>query len=160
MLSPHQIAHQFYNAFAKRDFTTMQSLYHPNVVFNDAAFVDLNCQQVCAMWQMLLTGSKDLALEYTLTETNDTDAFVNWTATYTFSKTGRKVVNNINAHLVCHDGLIIKHTDSFSFYKWAKQAFGPVGFLLGGTSYFQKKVQYEVQLRLQKFMAKLQQKDQ
>jgi hypothetical protein len=44
---------------------------------------------------------------------------------------------------VCYhkDGKIIKHTDSFDLRKWAAQAMGLQGGLLGGTGLFRKKLQ-------------------
>ena len=45
-------------------------------------------------------------------------ATCNWTATYTFSKTGKKVVNNIKAYMKLKDGIIIEHSDAFRLSTW------------------------------------------
>ena len=54
-------------------------------------------------------------------------------ANYTFSATGRKVVNRIDAVFEVRDGKFVAHYDSFSFHKWAAQALGGVGSALGWT---------------------------
>ncbi|MFX7804557.1 nuclear transport factor 2 family protein, partial [Acinetobacter baumannii] len=68
-------------------------------------------------------------------------ASAQWVASYTFSATGRKVINRINANFEIEDGKITKHTDSFSFYRWSSQALGLIGILLGWTPFLQQKVQ-------------------
>ena len=54
-----------------------------------------------------------------------------WTARYTFGKTGRKVVNVIRGMYAFRDGKIVRHYDYFSFWRWASQALGPAGAILG-----------------------------
>ncbi|MFM9946265.1 MAG: nuclear transport factor 2 family protein, partial [Bacteroidia bacterium] len=63
-----------------------------------------------------------------------------WVATYTFSKSGRKVVNHITSNFNFLNGKIVNHTDSFNFYKWASQALGIKGTLLGWTGFVKNKV--------------------
>jgi hypothetical protein len=41
------------------------------------------------------------------------------------------VVNDVRARFRFRDGLIVEHVDSFSFWRWARQALGPTGYLLG-----------------------------
>ncbi|MGH2565783.1 MAG: hypothetical protein ACRDE5_14800, partial [Ginsengibacter sp.] len=65
---------------------------------------------------------------------------VHWEAWYTFSKTGRKVHNIIDAQFEFKDFKIIRHTDSFNLHKWASQALGWKGWLLGGTKFFATKI--------------------
>ena len=78
----------------------------------------------------------------------------NWEAIYNFSKTGRKVHNKIKAEFEFKDGKIIKHTDTFDLHKWAKQAMGFKGFLLGGTSFFKKKLNAQTNKLLSSFEKK------
>ncbi len=154
MMTSSQIAHAFYQAFQKKDFKMMQGLYADNASFSDPAFPNLNAQEVRAMWEMLLTASKDLQLEYLILEENAQQVKTQWIATYTFSKTGRKVINKIVATMVIENGLIVSHTDDFNFYKWASQALGTAGVLLGWTSFLRKKVQTTARQNLANFMQK------
>ncbi|MFT4771922.1 MAG: hypothetical protein ACI9D1_001957, partial [Cryomorphaceae bacterium] len=86
---------------------------------------------------------------------SDQAGSAHWEAKYTFSKTGRKVHNSIDATFEFSDGKIIKHTDDFDLKKWAKQAMGLKGALLGGTGFFKKKLQEQTNGMLAKFESKL-----
>ncbi|MGH2465729.1 MAG: nuclear transport factor 2 family protein, partial [Candidatus Limnocylindrales bacterium] len=74
-------------------------------------------------------------------------------ARYTFSQTGRPVVNDVQAAFRFKDGLIVDHVDTFDFHRWAGQALGPRGRLLGGTSFLRKAVQQRARGRLAGFVA-------
>ncbi len=149
-----QTVHAFYQAFQKKDYQTMQSLYAEVATFSDPAFQNLNAPQVRNMWEMLLSRSKDLQLEYQILEENAHQIKTQWIATYTFTKTGRKVVNKIVATMSFENGLIVKHIDNFNFHRWASQALGTVGLLLGWTPFLRKKVQTEARKNLDSFMQK------
>ncbi len=148
------VAHRFYGALAARDWRTVGALYADEAVFSDAVFTHLNAVQVRAMWHMLLTGGKDLAVVYEVLKDTPTEAQVCWTATYTFSRTGRKVVNVITGTLQLREGKVIKHVDEFDFHRWARQALGPMGWLLGGLGGFRARVQAGAMARLEGFMEK------
>lgn len=135
------IIEQFYTAFQQKDYKTMQSLYHKDAVFSDPAFPNLDQRGVQAMWQMLITRGKDLELSFSEVKADENTGSCRWDANYTFSKTGNKVHNIIFATFVFKDGKIIKHTDSFDFYRWSSQALGMMGKLLGWTSFLKNKVQ-------------------
>jgi hypothetical protein len=77
-----------------------------------------------------------------------------WEARYTFTRTGRSVLNRIEATFTLEDGLIRNHRDRFSFWAWARQAFGPAGLLLGWTPWFQAKVRAEALRALAAYRAK------
>jgi len=135
-----QLITAFYTAFQNKDYKTMQSCYADNAVFNDPVFKNLNTGQVRAMWQMLITKGKDLQLQFSNVQANETSGSAQWVATYTFSQTKRKVTNRIKASFVFEHGKIAAHTDEFDFYKWASQALGTMGKLLGGTVFIKNKV--------------------
>lgn len=143
---------KFYTAFANADAKTMSECYHPKIHFIDPAFGLLKEEQVSRMWEMLILKSKgNIKIEFSNVKADDSVGSANWVAAYNFSKTNRKVINKIAAEFAFQDGLIIKHTDSFDVWKWSKQAFGPAGYLLGWTGFFQKKVQEQALSSLKKF---------
>lgn len=144
---------KFYTAFQQRDAATMASCYHPNITFSDPAFVNLQGPEAGAMWQMLCERGKDLTLTFSDVKADDTTGSAHWEATYTFSKTGHKVHNIIEARFKFQDGLIIEHRDGFSFRRWSGQALGTTGKLLGWTSFLQKKVQQQSRATLEKYMS-------
>ena len=61
-----------------------------------------------------------------------TERSAHWEATYRFSATGRLVHNIIDAEFEFDaHGLILRHRDRFDFWRWARQALGAPGLLLG-----------------------------
>jgi ketosteroid isomerase-like protein len=130
----------FYAAFQKRDGAAMSRCYHPRVVFSDPVFPDLRGERAGAMWQMLCERGTDLAVEFRDVSADERRGAAHWDARYTYSGTGRKVLNRIDAAFEFEDGKIIRHTDSFDLYRWARQALGPVGLLLGWTPMVQGKI--------------------
>ncbi|MEJ5993586.1 nuclear transport factor 2 family protein [Pedobacter sp. Du54] len=144
------IAH-FYICFKNKDFKGMQDCYSDKATFSDAVFKNLNAQEVKAMWQMLITKGKDFRLEFKDISATDTTAKAHWDAYYTFSATGKKVINRIDATFEIENGKIVKHTDNFNFHTWAKQALGLTGMLLGWTSFLNKKVSAQAMKNLENF---------
>ncbi len=147
-----ELINTFYTAFQNKDYVTMQNCYADNAVFNDAVFKNLDAQQVRAMWQMLVTKGKDLQLEFSNVQSNDTTGSAEWVANYTFSQTKRKVTNRIKASFVFEHGKIVQHTDEFDFYKWCAQALGLPGILLGWSGFMKNKVQAGAMKSLEAFM--------
>ena len=143
---------RFYEACDKHDAETMVNSYHREVRFSDNVFGPLSYDEVCGMWRMLLSRSKDLRVVASNILADDTRGQAHWEATYTFSKTGRQVINRIDAEFTFKDGRIIIHNDTFSFWKWAQQALGPIGLLLGWTPLIQNKVSSEAKKSLAHFL--------
>jgi hypothetical protein len=75
-----------------------------------------------------------------------------WEAWYTFSRTGRKVHNIIDASFEFKDGKILVHQDTFDFWRWTRQALGMPGILLGWTPFMRNKVRVTARNGLKKFM--------
>ena len=149
-----QLITNFYSSFQNKDYKGMQECYADNATFSDEVFVNLNASQVKAMWEMLCVKGKDLRLDFKNVQTNGALGSVEWIAYYTFSGSGRKVVNNVKASFVFENGKIIKHTDVFQFYKWSRQALGITGALLGWTDFFKEKVRLGAMKNLNDFMNK------
>lgn len=131
----------------------MQSCYADDAVFNDEVFTDLNAEEVRAMWEMFCVKGKDMQISFSDAFANGGSGSAHWVAQYTFSATGKKVVNRIKANFTFADGKIVKHTDQFDFYQWARQALGLTGKLLGWTSFLKEKVKKEAMKNLKVYMA-------
>jgi ketosteroid isomerase-like protein len=147
MNSNQDLIRKFYTAFQHKDFLTMQSCYHPDATFSDPVFQNLGSKEVKAMWQMLLTSSKDLRVEFS----NVTPNSCHWEAWYPFSRTGRQVHNIIDASMEFKDGLIYRHKDHFDFWRWSRQALGLSGLVLGWTPIVLNKVRATARKSLDKF---------
>ncbi len=152
MTTNKQLITNFYTAFQKRDYATMQSCYADHATFSDPVFQNLNSQEVKAMWEMLCKNGKDLELVFEDVAAEGNKGSASWTASYTFSATRNKVVNHISAKFDIEDGKIVRHNDHFSFYKWAGQALGITGWLLGWTPFMKNKVRQMAMKNLAIFM--------
>ena len=109
-----QLIAKFYEALDRRDAPTMIACYAPEATFTDPVFGKLDAAGVAAMWRMLCERGKDLVI--------------------TFDRpTGRRVVNEIDAAFTFRHGLIVEHVDTFNLKRWAKQALGLSGHVLGFT---------------------------
>lgn len=145
----------FYTCFQNKDIKGMQDCYAEQAVFNDPAFGPLNAAEVRGMWAMLVGGSKDMRIEFSniIGDAQNGSVAAHWDAYYTFSKTGNKVINRVDSLFVIQDGKILKHTDSFNFHTWAKQALGLSGLLLGWTSFLKNKVRKTAAGSLKTYLA-------
>ena len=132
---------KFYSAFARRDAETMASCYHPEVEFSDPAFPALRGEEAGDMWRMLCERGKDLEIQWSGVRADGASGSVHWQARYTFSATGRRVHNRIDARFEFDGALIRRHRDSFDLWAWAGQALGLKGRLLGWTPMVRKAIQ-------------------
>jgi len=154
MNNNEELIQTFYDAFARLDYETMQNSYSENPVFNDPVFGILQGDEVKAMWEMLCKNAKGLTINLEKIMVDGEYGTCNWIAKYTFSKTGRRVVNKVNAHMKIENGKITEHTDEFDIYKWSRQALGLPGILLGWSGYLKNKIRYDARKKLKQFMGK------
>jgi ketosteroid isomerase-like protein len=146
---------KFYTAFQKRDYAGMNSCYTENIVFSDPVFGMLQGDEVRSMWEMLCRNAKDFSLTFSNIEAVDEEYYTcRWTARYTFSKTGNKVVNHIKAFMRLKDGKIIEHSDAFRLSTWIGQALGVKGVLFGWTGFMKRAVQKNARKNLVSFIEK------
>ncbi|HEX3562641.1 MAG TPA: nuclear transport factor 2 family protein [Solirubrobacterales bacterium] len=125
-----ELIRRLYDALNRHDGEAMAQLYDPDGRFHDAAFGELTGVEAGDMWRMLTGRSEDLKVELAEHEANGDAGTAHWIATYTF-RGGRRVVNDVHAKFRFRDGKIAEHDDSFSFWRWARQALGPSGLVLG-----------------------------
>ena len=134
------IIEKFYQALEILDAEGMIEYYHNEIKFEDPAFGVLRGEKAKNMWRMLCNNQKGKDFKVKSSDIG----FINqkgkahWEAYYTFSKTGRKVHNIVNAEFEFKDGKIINHIDKFNLYRWSKQASGFNGFLFGWTIFLRK----------------------
>jgi ketosteroid isomerase-like protein len=144
----------FYSAFQKKDYGGMIVCYHPQIEFSDPVFVDLKGKQVGAMWHMLVERGTDMTLQFSKVQAQGDSGQAHWEARYTFSSTGRPVLNIIDAAFTFKDGKIIHHRDRFDFWRWSRMALGTSGILLGWSPYLQSKVRETAMKGLTAFIEK------
>ena len=152
--SNEALIRKFYEAFDRRDGETMAACYAPGAHFSDPVFTDLNGDEPGAMWRMLTGRADDLRVELLEHEADGDTGSARWLARYTFTQTGWPVVNDVRATFRFRDGLIAEHRDEFGFHRWAKQALGPTGLLLGWTPVLRSATRKRARAGLDEFMAK------
>jgi ketosteroid isomerase-like protein len=150
-----QVIERFYSAFQKLDYKTMQDCYSDEIIFSDPVFLVLKGAEVKAMWEMLCKNAKEFSLTFSDIELQDEEyATCKWVASYTFSKTGNKVINHIKAFMKFKNGKIIEHSDAFRLSTWIGQALGWKGVLFGWAGFMKRAVQKNARKNLDKFMEK------
>jgi len=151
-MDPHEtLLRAFFGAFARRDAEAMARCYHPDVFFSDPVFPALHGEAAADMWRMLLARAADLEVTLDDLQVDEAGAEARWTARYTFSKTGRKVVNRVRSRFAFREGLILRHYDRFSLWRWSAQALGPVGRFFGWSRLLKWKVRKDAEAALVRF---------
>ena len=154
MNANEQLIQRFYSAFQQRDAAGMVACYAPQVRFSDPVFPDLQGPRAGAMWTMLCERGKDLKIEFRDVRADARTGSAHWDAWYTFTGTGRPVHNSIDASFTFADGRIVQHTDRFDLHRWAGQALGLPGKLLGWTPLLQNKIRAMAAKNLDAFSAR------
>ena len=147
---------RLYAAFAALDSAAMQACYAEGATFDDEAFSLRGRDQIGSMWRMLCHAVRAKGrAQWKLQVRGITDRSAHWEATYLFSATGRLVHNVIDAEFEFDAaGLITRHRDRFEFWRWARQALGVPGWLLGWTPFLRTKVRAQAAASLKRFRAK------
>ncbi|MBL0143319.1 MAG: nuclear transport factor 2 family protein [Betaproteobacteria bacterium] len=154
-MHPHEtLIREFYAAFARRDAEAMARCYHDEVFFSDPAFPKLQGEEARDMWRMLVSRAADLEIVLEESSGDAEGGRARWTARYTFTKTGRRVVNHVEALFAFRDGRIVRHYDRFSFWQWSSQALGPLGRVLGWSAPLKWMVRRQATQQLERFREK------
>jgi ketosteroid isomerase-like protein len=124
---------RLYAALGRRDGDAAAACYADDAVFQDPAFGRLEDGAVKDMWRMLCERSHDLEVVLIDHGGGADEGWAHWSAAYTFTDTGRAVLNDIQSRFSFRDGLIADQVDSFSLRRWGAQALGARGAVLGTT---------------------------
>jgi len=145
-----------YAAFARLDSDAMAACYAENARFDDAAFSLAGRREIGGMWRMLCEAVKAKGRDVWKLEVSAiTDRSAHWQPHYRFSASGRMLHNIIDAQFEFDGaGLIVRHQDSFDFWRWSRQALGLPGWLLGWTPFLRGKVRAQAGASLKAFLAR------
>jgi ketosteroid isomerase-like protein len=153
MNNDEKLVEKFFTAFQKLDANGMNACYSNDIAFYDPIFELLRGDEAKAMWQMLCKNARNFSLVFdSIKNLGEGYYTCNWQATYTFSATGKKVVNNVKAHMKIENGLITEHSDGWSLAKWSAQAIGLPGKLFGWAGFFRRKLKNNAKRNLLNFM--------
>ncbi len=150
--TPENPVARLHAAFARRDGAAMATCYHADATFVDPVF-DLRGAEVGAMWRMLCGRAGDLRVAATGIAVDGDEGRADWQAWYSFSSTGRPVHNIVHSRFRLADGLIAEQVDTFPFWRWSRQALGPIGAVLGWTPFVHNRVRREARTALERFLA-------
>ena len=149
---------RFYAAFERLDAAAMQACYAENASFEDEVFSLRGRPQIGSMWRMLCAATQAKGRAHWKLQASDIQeqgsrVTAHWEAHYLFAASGRRVHNRIDAEFEFDaDDLIVRHRDRFDFWRWARQALGLPGLLLGWTPFLRRKVRAQAAARLQGFL--------
>ena len=132
---------RLYEAFSAHDGEAMAACYAPDARFDDPVFT-LAGSDVGDMWRML-TERGGARIAYEIVD----EHHARWTADYELD--GRPVHNEIaSAFDFDAEGRIAAQVDTFDFGRWAAQALGWKGKLLGWTPFVRSAVHKQAAARL------------
>ena len=135
-----ELIRRLYVALDARDGEAMARCYHEHATFRDPVFT-LQGERIGGMWRMLTARAADLRAHANGIDADAETGRAHWIATYSYSATGRKVENRVDARFRFREGLIGEHVDTFSFWRWSRQALGPIGMVAGWTPWLRHTVQ-------------------
>ncbi|MDP1691648.1 MAG: nuclear transport factor 2 family protein [Burkholderiaceae bacterium] len=146
---------RLYAAFERLDAEAMAACYAQGAVFDDEAFSLQGRAQIGGMWAMLCEAIQTKGRDVWKLEVSQvTERSAHWEPTYRFSATGRMVHNIIDAEFEFDaQGLIVRQRDRFDFWRWARQALGAPGLLLGWSPMLRNKVRATAAKNLARFLA-------
>lgn len=149
---------RFYAAFERLDSAAMEACYAEKARFDDEVFSLVGRRRIGGMWRMLCGATKAKGRAHWelqaggITE-QGSRVTAHWETRYLFPASGRLVHNQIDAEFEFDaDDLITRHRDRFDFWRWARQALGLPGLLLGWTPFLRHKVQAQAAANLHRFL--------
>ncbi len=132
---------RLYAAMDRGDGEAMAACYAAGATFTDPVFVGLTDGEPGDMWRMLTARSADLRVDLLEREADGDRGSAHWVARYTFGRTGRPVVNDVQSTFRFDPaGLVLRQRDEFDLWRWSRQALGLQGLLLGWTPVLQHTV--------------------
>lgn len=143
---------RLFEAFTRLDSEAMAACYSPSARFSDPVF-DLGGSEIGRMWAMLCKGAAKggFQLPTPTIEEDPSTGSAHWEPRYVFAATGRPVHNVIDSRFELSQGLIVGQRDSFDFWRWSRQALGPIGLVAGWTPMLRAKVAATAHRTLDRF---------
>ena len=144
-----------YAALDRGDGEAMAALYAPQATFSDPVFGGLSDGEPGDMWRMLTARAQDMSVELVGRDAEADRGTAHWVARYTFGQTGRPVVNDVRSVFRFDgSGRIVDQQDDFDFWRWARQALGRRGLVLGWTPVLQHQVRDRARAGLEAFRSR------
>ena len=125
-----QLIESLYSAIRDNEPNRAAACYSESARYEDIAFRLEGRKSISDMWRLVC--SREVKVVFDSIVADDNQGTGHWVFRYTFSETGKQVVNDMHSHFSFRDGLIVDHHDKGDAVSWAKQAyFFPKSFLVG-----------------------------
>jgi hypothetical protein len=130
MHSSARLIEKLYSALRDGDPDAAASCYTDDAHFQDIAISLDGRESIRQMWRLI--SSRNVEVTFDSLAADDLRGDGHWVACYTFSDTGRRVVNDIHSRFSFREGLIVDHRDECDALSWANQGYPfPKNLLVG-----------------------------
>jgi hypothetical protein len=145
-----RLMEKLYSALRDGDPNAAASCYTDDAHFQDIAFSLHGRESIHQMWR--LVSSRNVEVTFDSLAADDRRGEGHWVACYTFSDTGRRVVNDIHSRFSFREGLIVDYRDECDALSWAIQAYPfPKNILVGLVGPLRR---FDARRRLEEFIRK------
>ena len=154
-MHPHEtLLRRLFDRLAARDPAGVVRCYHAEVFFTNPLFPRVRGAEAAAFWAMVFEELEDLQVTLSEVAADDDGGHASWRARYSFGRDRRRVVTMTGRSLFAfREGLVCRHYDHFSYWRWAASAFGPAGAALGWFGPFRWAVRQALARRFERFRA-------
>lgn len=155
-----QTLERFFTALANRDAQGMAACYAYGARFEDPVFELQGHREIMGRWSLLFDHPAPAADVWTLSfhslHTLHNRGNARWEPTFVHLPTGRVVHNIVYSQFnFDDDGLITLQRDNFDFWRWARQAYGFLGLMMGWTPLLWDQARTQAHISLQDRLARL-----
>lgn len=153
-MHPHEtLLRRLFDRLAARDAAGAAGCYHPDVFFTNPLFPRVRGADVEALWAMVFEDLPGLEVRVCAIAADEAGGHAAWRASYGFGRHARPVSTAGRSLFAFRDGLICRHYDHFSSWRWSAQALGPWGAALGWFGPFRWAVRQALSRRFDRFRA-------
>lgn len=123
---------QVYQALSKDNLASLETIYHPDIVFIDPAHRIEGLSAFLAYFASLYQNVTSCQFDIHHTTAGDNDAFVTWTMTFSHPRVQQGRPRQVHgcSHLTFTDGRISRHRDYFDMGEMIYEALPLMGRLL------------------------------
>lgn len=153
-MHPHEILlRRLFDRLAARDAEGAARCYHRDIFFTDPLFPRVRGDDVRALWVMMFDDVEELRVTLSEVSADQDGGRAAWTATYRLGANGRRMSTSGRSLFAFRDGLVCRHYDHFSLWRWCAAALGPAGAALGWFGPFRWAVRQSFARRFDRFRA-------
>lgn len=148
-MHPHEeLLRTFLARLAAHDAAGMSHCYHPDVFYTNPLVPRARGAQAAEAWELAFAELADLRVQLVDACADADGGVAHWLASYTFR--GRRVTHPVRSMFAFRQGLVCRHYDHFSLWRWCARALGPAGAALGWFGPYRWAVRQVVARRLER----------